>query len=62
MKEELQEIDELNNVISEIRRCLNFFQDETETTLWLENENDNVGYILDEETGNKYKIIIEKIS
>lgn len=62
MKEELQEIDELNNIISEIRRCLNFFQDETETTLWVEDEGDNTGYIVDEETGNKYKIIIEKIS
>lgn len=62
MKEELQEIDELNSVISEIRRCLNFFQDETETTLWVEDENDNVGYIIDDSTNSKYKITIEKVN
>lgn len=61
IEEDIDEIDELNNVVMEIRRCLNFFQDETETTLFVEEDVDNIGYLVDEETGNKYKIIVEKI-
>lgn len=62
IEEDIDEIDELNNVVMEIRRCLNFFQDETETTLFVEEDVDNIGYLVDEETGNKYKIIVEKIN
>lgn len=61
IEEDIDEIDELNNVVMEIRRCLNFFQDETETTLFVEEDVDNIGYLVDEETGNKYKIVVEKI-
>lgn len=61
MQDKLEELNELNDVVSEIRRCLNFFQDETETTLFVEEDVDNIGYLVDEETGNKYKIIVEKI-
>lgn len=62
MQDRLEELNELNSVISEIRRCLNFFQDETETTLYVEDENDNIGYLIDEETGKKYKILVEKLN
>lgn len=62
MQDKLEELNELNNVVSEIRRCLNFFQDETETTLYVDDERDNFAYIIDEETGNKYKIVVEKVN
>lgn len=62
MQDRLEELNELSSVISEIRRCLNFFQDETETTLYVEDENDNIGYLIDEETGKKYKILVEKLN
>ena len=61
IEENIDEIDELNNVVMEIRRCLNFFQDETETTLFVEEDVDNIGYLVDEETGNRYMIKVEKI-
>lgn len=57
-----QELNELNNVICEIRRCLNFFQDETETTLWVDDDIDNSAYVTDESTGNKYIIKVEKLN
>lgn len=57
-----EEAEELNNVIMEIRRCLNFFSDETETTLFVEDENGASGYLLDEENGHRYKITVEKLS
>ena len=55
-------MEELENVLNEIRRCLNFFQDETETSLWIDDYNNNQAYIVDEDTGAKYKITIEKVN
>lgn len=57
-----QELNELSNVVSEIRRCLNFYQEETETSLWIEDFGDNFAYIDDEETGNRYMIKVEKVN
>lgn len=56
-----QELNELSDVVSEIRRCLNFFQDETETSLCIEDFGDNFAYIDDEENGHRYMIKVEKI-
>lgn len=62
MQDRLEELNELNNVVCEIRRCLNFFQDETETTLYVDGEEENFAYIIDEETGHKYMIKVEKVN
>lgn len=62
MQDKLEELNELNNVVCEIRRCLNFFQDETETTLYVDDEDENFAYIIDEETGHKYMIKVEKVN
>lgn len=48
-------------VINEIRRCLNFFKDETNTSMYLEFINNDTAYIIDEETKNKYLITIKEI-
>lgn len=55
-------MEELENVLNEIRRCLNFFQDETETTLWIDDFNGNQAYVIDEDTDTKYKITVEKVN
>lgn len=60
--EKLIELNELDDVLNELRRVVNFFQDETETDLWIENYQDGVATLVTETTGNTYRIKIEKLN
>lgn len=58
---ENDELQELNNIICEIRRCVSLFYDETETFLDVEEYNDDFMIVKDTETNNKYMIKVTKM-
>lgn len=58
----LIELNELDNVLNELRRVVNFFQDETSTDLWIEDYQAGTATLVTEMTGNTYRIKIEKIN
>lgn len=56
-----EELDEIDEVVCEIRRCLNFFVDETETDMEVYDEGENFAYIKNTTTGSKFIIKVEKL-
>ena len=59
--ENSNELDELNDVICEMRRCIALFYDETETNLEVDEFNDDFMIVTNIDTGNKFKVTVEKI-
>lgn len=60
--EKLTELNELDATLNELRRIINFFKDETDTDLWIEDYIDDHGTLVNEITGATYRIKIEKIN
>lgn len=56
-----EELDEIDEVVCEIRRCLNFFVDETETDMEVYDEGENFAYITNTKTGSRFIIKVEKL-
>ena len=56
-----EELDEIDEVVCEIRRCLNFFVDETETDMEVYDEGENFAYITNIKTGSRFIVKVEKL-
>ena len=54
-------MEELENVLNEIRRCLNFFVDETETDMEVDDFGENFAYITNTKTGSRFIVKVEKL-
>lgn len=56
-----EELDEVDEVVCEIRRCLNFFVDETETAMEVDDCGENFAYITNTKTGSRFIVKVEKL-